>query len=91
MKKLLVSIFSIVFSTAVFSQNIISISKAELESKSLDENLQVKLAKAEINLAQSELLGSFFRSGSGKINIGSNTKFKIFPDFCFYRVGLYFV
>ena len=58
MKKLLVSIFSIVFSTAVFSQNIISISKAELESKSLDENLQVKLAKAEINLAQSELLGS---------------------------------
>jgi outer membrane protein TolC len=34
------------------------ISRAEIEAKSLDENLQVKMAKSEASLAQTELLGT---------------------------------
>ncbi len=34
------------------------ISRAEIESRSLDENLQVKMAKSEASLAQTELLGT---------------------------------
>lgn len=43
---------------SVFAQEIIMISKAEIEAKSLDENLQVKMAKSEADLAQTELLGT---------------------------------
>lgn len=41
-----------------FSQQIIIISKAEIEARSLDKNLQVKLAESEAELAQTELLAT---------------------------------
>ncbi len=58
MKQILFSILALSFSLKSFSQDTIRISRAELETKSLDENLQVKLSKSEADLAQTELLAT---------------------------------
>lgn len=58
MKKVFTFIISTSFFALVFSQQTVMISRAEIEAKSLDENLQVKMAKNEANLAQTELLGT---------------------------------
>jgi outer membrane protein TolC len=58
MKKVFTFIISTSFFTSVFSQQTVMISRAEIESKSLDKNLQVKMAKSEASLAQTELLGT---------------------------------
>lgn len=51
-----VFVFSLVLKG--FSQDTIRISRAELEQRMLDQNLQVKLANDEAKLAQAELLGT---------------------------------
>ena len=55
-------IFTIVFVFSLvlkgFSQDTIRISRAELEQRMVDQNLQVKLANDEAKLAQAELLGT---------------------------------
>lgn len=58
MRKFLTVVF--VFSLVLkgFSQDTIRISRAELEQRMVDQNLQVKLANDEANLAQAELLGT---------------------------------
>ncbi|WP_374446620.1 TolC family protein [Epilithonimonas sp.] len=58
MKKVFTFIISTSFFASAFSQQTVMISRAEIESKSLDENLQVKMAKSEASLAQTELLGT---------------------------------
>ena len=58
MQKVWVLILSIASFHKVFSQDTISISKTELEQKILDNNLQVKLAQKEEELADAELLGT---------------------------------
>ena len=58
MKKIFFSLLALVFSLKSFAQEIIPISKSELESKSLDKNLQVKMAEKEVLLANAELLGT---------------------------------
>lgn len=58
MQKVWVLILSIASFHNVFSQDTISISKTELEQKILDNNLQVKLAQKEEELADAELLGT---------------------------------
>jgi len=58
MRKFLTIVF--VFSLVLkgFSQDTIRISRAELEQRMVDQNLQVKLANDEAKLAQAELLGT---------------------------------
>src|SRR5574343_183649 len=58
MRKFLTVVF--VFSLVLkgFSQDTIRISRAELEQRMVDQNLQVKLANDEAKLAQAELLGT---------------------------------
>ncbi len=56
MKQLLFSVLALNLSYYAYSQQTIPISQAEIEAKSLDENLQVKMAKSEADLAQTELL-----------------------------------
>ena len=51
----IVFVFSLVLKG--FSQDTIRISRAELEQRMVDQNLQVKLANDEAKLAQAELLG----------------------------------
>ena len=51
-----VFVFSLVLKG--FSQDTIRISRAELEQRMVDQNLQVKLANDEAKLAQAELLGT---------------------------------
>jgi outer membrane protein TolC len=58
MKKIFFSLLALVFSLKSFAQEIIPISKSELENKSLDKNLQVKMAEKEVLLANAELLGT---------------------------------
>jgi len=58
MPKIFFPILALMLGNSVFAQEIIMISKAEIEAKSLDENLQVKMAKSEADLAQTELLGT---------------------------------
>lgn len=58
MQKVWVLILTIATFQTVFSQDTISISKPELEHKILDNNLQVKMAQKEAELAKAELLGT---------------------------------
>ena len=58
MKQILFSILALTLYSESFSQDTIRISYTELEAKSLDENLQVKLSKSEADLAQTELLAT---------------------------------
>jgi outer membrane protein TolC len=51
-------ILTLMLDVKLFSQEIVMISKAELETKSLENNLQIKLANSEIRLAETELLQS---------------------------------
>lgn len=55
-----IGIFILLFTAyaEAFSQEIISISKTDLENKIIDHNLQVKMAKKEVELAKAELLGT---------------------------------
>lgn len=56
MQTTIFSILSLMVSALGFSQQTVLISKSEIEAKSLDNNLQVKMAGNEADLAQSELL-----------------------------------
>jgi len=58
MQKVWVLILSIITFQTIFSQDTITISKTELEQKILDNNLQVKMAQKEAELADAELLGT---------------------------------
>lgn len=58
MQKVWVLILTIATFQTVFSQDTISISKPELEHKILGNNLQVKMAQKEAELADAELLGT---------------------------------
>lgn len=58
MRKTLFSVLTVTMITFGFSQEVVSISRTDLENKSIDHNLQVKMAKKEAELAQSELLGT---------------------------------
>ncbi|MEN2434258.1 TolC family protein [Weeksellaceae bacterium A-14] len=58
MKQILFSILALTLYSESFSQDTIRISRAELEAKSMNENLQVKLSKSEADLAQTELLAT---------------------------------
>ena len=58
MQKVWVLILTIATFQTLFSQDTISISKPELEHKILDNNLQVKMAQKEAELADAELLGT---------------------------------
>ncbi|MBS1573608.1 MAG: TolC family protein [Bacteroidetes bacterium] len=58
MKKLIVTIAVFVVGNFSLAQEIIPISKTQLETKSLDQNLQIRLAEKEIQLAQTELLAA---------------------------------
>ena len=58
MQKVWVLILTIATFQTVFSQDTIRISKTELEQKILDNNLQVKIAQKEAELADAELLGT---------------------------------
>lgn len=58
MQKVWVLILSLSLFQKVFSQDTISISKPELGQKILNNNLQVKMAQKEAELADAELLGT---------------------------------
>lgn len=58
MQKIWVLILSITTFQTIFSQDTIRISRIELEQKILDNNLQVKMAQKEVELADAELLGT---------------------------------
>ncbi|WP_449388244.1 TolC family protein [Chryseobacterium lineare] len=58
MRKIAILILLFTTYSEAFSQEIISISKADLENKIIDNNLQVKMAKKEVELAKAELLGT---------------------------------
>ncbi|KUJ54626.1 TolC family protein [Chryseobacterium aquaticum] len=58
MQKVWVLILSLSLFQKVFSQDTISISKPEMEQKILNNNLQVKMAQKEAELADAELLGT---------------------------------
>lgn len=58
MKKIGLLILLLTTYSEVFSQEVVPISKTDLESKIIDNNLQVKMAKKEAELAQAELLGT---------------------------------
>jgi len=58
MQRVWVLILSLSLFQNVFSQDTIRISKTELEQKILDNNLQVKMAQKEAELADAELLGT---------------------------------
>ena len=58
MRKYFTSLFIFSLILKGFSQDTIRISRAEVEQKILDKNLQVKLANDEVQLAQAELLGT---------------------------------
>ncbi len=58
MRKTLFSVLTVTMITFGFSQEVVSISRTDLENKSIDHNLQVKMAKKEAELAQAELLGT---------------------------------
>lgn len=58
MKKIGLLILLLTTYSEVFSQEVIYISKTDLESKIIENNLQVKMAKKEAELAQAELLGT---------------------------------
>lgn len=57
MRKLAILILLLTTCSEAFSQEIIPISKADLENKLIDNNLQIKMAKKEAELAKAELLG----------------------------------
>lgn len=58
MRKIGLLILLLTTYSEVFSQEVVPISKTDLESKIIDNNLQVKMAKKEAELAQAELLGT---------------------------------
>lgn len=58
MRKIDLLILLLTTYSEVFSQEVVPISKTDLESKIIDNNLQVKMAKKEAELAQAELLGT---------------------------------
>lgn len=58
MRKIVILVLVFTAYAEVFSQAIVSVSKADLENKIIDNNLQVKMAKKEAELAQTELLGT---------------------------------
>lgn len=58
MRKIGLLILLLTTYSEVFSQEVVPISKTDLESKVIDNNLQVKMAKKEAELAQAELLGT---------------------------------
>jgi len=58
MRKTVILILLFTTCSEVFSQEIIPISKTDLGIKLIDNNLQVKMAKKEAELAQAELLGT---------------------------------
>ncbi len=58
MRKTVILILLFTTCSEVFSQKIIPISKTDLGIKLIDNNLQVKMAKKEAELAQADLLGT---------------------------------
>lgn len=58
MKKVAIFILLLTTYSEAFSQEIITISQSDIENKLVDNNLQVKMAKKEAELAKAELLGS---------------------------------
>lgn len=58
MRKTVFSILMLMTGALGFSQKTVIISKAEIEAESLDNNLQIRLAKDEAGLAQTELLAA---------------------------------
>lgn len=58
MRKLAILILLLTTYSEAFSQEIIPVSKEDLENKLIDNNLQVKMAKKETELAKAELLGT---------------------------------
>jgi outer membrane protein TolC len=58
MRKITILILLFTAYSEAFSQEIIPISKADLENKLIDNNLQVKMAKKEAELAKAELLAT---------------------------------
>lgn len=58
MRKIALLIIFLTVCSEAFSQEIIPISKTDLENKLIDNNLQVKMAKKEAELAKAELLGT---------------------------------
>lgn len=57
MRKLAILILLLTTCSEAFSQEIIPVSKEDLENKLIDNNLQVKMAKKETELAKAELMG----------------------------------
>jgi hypothetical protein len=55
MRKLAILILLLTTYSEAFSQEIIPVSKEDLENKLIDNNLQVKMAKKETELAKAEL------------------------------------
>lgn len=58
MRKTLFSVLTVTMITFGFSQEVVSISRTDLENKSIDHNLQIKMANKEAELAHAELLGT---------------------------------
>ena len=58
MKYILFSVLALSIYSKGKAQDTIQISQSEIEAKSLDENLQIKLAQKEADIAQTELLGT---------------------------------
>ncbi|MBW8361222.1 MAG: TolC family protein [Kaistella sp.] len=58
MQKVWVLILSVTTFHQIFSQDTVRISQTELEQKIIDNNLQVKMAQKEAELADAELLGT---------------------------------
>jgi outer membrane protein TolC len=58
MRKTAILILFLTTCSEVFSQEVIPISKTDLENKLIDNNLQVKMANKEAELAQADLLGT---------------------------------
>lgn len=56
MKNILFSILTLATLTKIAAQEIVPISKTDIENKTIDQNLQVKMAKSEAQLAETELL-----------------------------------
>lgn len=58
MKKVLYLVVFLTSTSKLFSQEIEVITQADIISKSIEKNIQVKMALSEANVAQTELLGS---------------------------------
>lgn len=58
MRKIALLVLIFTAYTEIFSQEIVSIARADLETKATEHNLQVKMARKEAELARAELLGT---------------------------------